>query len=73
MSPLTKPVRRRTLGAHHRRRIVVTLAPGDVIGFRYERTRRTWYTTIAACMDMAVRQTVIAERAEKKRRRGAKP
>ncbi len=68
MSPLTKRVRRRTVAPHRGRRIVVTLEPGDIIGFRAERTRRTWYTTLGACMDMAIRQTVIAERRDKKQR-----
>ncbi len=65
MTPLNKTVNRRTIGTHRGRRFVVILEPGDVIGFRGERTRRIFYTTLAACFDMAVRQAVIADRAAK--------
>ena len=41
MNDTRKPVRRRTVQQHRRRRIVVTVGPGDVIGFRQERTRKT--------------------------------
>ena len=41
MTDLNKPVSCRSIVPHRGRRIVVTLAPGDVIGFRPERTRRT--------------------------------
>jgi len=51
--------------AHRGRRTVVTLAPGDVIGFRAERTRKTYWTSLAACMDMAIKQEVAALRAAK--------
>lgn len=68
MTDLTKAVRRRSMVAHRGRRIVVSIEPGDVIGFRHERTRRTFYTTLAACMDMAVRAAVMADRAAKRRK-----
>lgn len=68
MTPLTKSLSRRTIGNHRGRRFVVILEPGDVIGFRAERTRKVFYTTLAACFDLAVRQAVIAERAAKKAR-----
>lgn len=67
MTPLNKTVNRRTVGTHHGRRFVVILEPGDVIGFRGERTRRVFYTTLAACFDMAVRQAVIADRVAKRK------
>jgi hypothetical protein len=66
MTDTNHPVRRRTLAPHRGRRIVVILGPGDIIGFRAERTRRVFETTIAACMDMAVRQQVAADRATRK-------
>lgn len=66
MTPLNKQVSRRSIGTHRGRRMVVILAPGDVIGFRAERTRRVFWTTIAACADMAVRQHVLADRAAEK-------
>ena len=66
MTSLTKQVRRKTVAAHRGRRVVVTLAPGDVIGFRFERTRTTFWTSLAACMDMAVRQEVASQRVKNK-------
>lgn len=67
MTPLNKTVTRRTISNHRGRRFVVILEPGDVIGFRPERTRKVFYTTLAACFDMAVRQQVIADRAAKRK------
>lgn len=69
MTDLLKAVKRRTCGTHRGTRFVVTLEPGDVIGFRIERKRTTFYTTLAACFDMAVRQQVAAERAAKRKGR----
>lgn len=67
MTDLNKPVSRRTIVPHRGRRIVVTLAPGDCIGFRHERTRRTFWTTLSACCDMAIRQAVLSDRAAKRK------
>jgi hypothetical protein len=49
------------------RRIVVSLEPGDLIGFRLERTRRTEYLTVAGCYERAVIVRVAHERAEKRK------
>lgn len=62
MTDINKPVRRHTTGRHRGLRFVVSIEPGDVIGFRAERKRRTFYTTLAACFDMAVRQQHSAKR-----------
>jgi len=67
MTPITKTVKRRTIGQHRGRRVVISLEPGDLIGFRAERTRRTFYVTAAACFDLAVRQQVLADRAAKRK------
>ena len=67
MTPLNKSLSRRTIGQHRGRRFVVILEPGDVIGFRPERTRRVFYTTLAACFDMAVRQQVLADKQAKRK------
>lgn len=69
MTPLNRPIARRSIGTHRGRRFVVILEPGDVIGFRPERTRKVFYTTLAACFDMAVRQAVIADRAAKRKKK----
>ena len=43
MTDIRKPVSRRTVGPNYMgRRVVVSLLPGDVIGVREERTRRTY-------------------------------
>ena len=66
MTPLNKPVRRRTIGtAHGGRRLIVSLAPGDVITFREERTRREYLLSISGAYVYAVRLTVAKEKAEK--------
>lgn len=67
MTPLNREVSRRSIGTHRGRRLVVILLPGDIIGFRAERTRKVFYTTLAACADMAMRQQVLADKAAKKR------
>ena len=69
MTPLNRELSRRTIGTHRGRRMIVILAPGDVIGFRAERTRKVFWTTVAACADMAMRQQVLADRAAKKLKR----
>lgn len=66
MTDLLKKLSRRTTGTHRGARFVTILEPGDVIGFRIERKRKVFYTTLAACFDMAVRQQVAAEKAAKK-------
>jgi len=69
VTPLNRELSRRTIGTHRGRRMIVILAPGDVIGFRAERTRKVFWTTVAACADMAMRQQVLADRAAKKLKR----
>jgi hypothetical protein len=69
---LTKPVKRRTIGRHRGARFVAMLEPGDLIGFRIERKRRVFYTTLAACFDLAVRQQVAADKAAKRAARKAR-
>jgi hypothetical protein len=49
------------------RRIVVSLEPGDLLGFRLERTRRTEYLTVAGCYERAVIVRVAHEKAEKRK------
>ena len=49
MTDLHKTIRRRSRDpfAHYRKRIVVSLEPGDVIGMRLERTRTTYRAPLA--------------------------
>lgn len=67
MTDLKKPVRRRTIGLHRGRRIMVSLEPGDVLGLRMERCRQTEYVCLAAIYDYAVKARVLSERAAKKK------
>lgn len=69
MTDLHKPVRRRTIGIHRGRRIMVSLEPGDLLGLRQERCRQTEYVSIAAMYDFAVKARVAFERAQKKKAR----
>ena len=75
MTDLHKPVSRRTdstiRDAGKRRRLVVTLYPGDVIGIRPERTQREEITTLEAVYGMAVKCRVRKEQADKKKARKA--
>jgi uncharacterized ParB-like nuclease family protein len=72
VTDLQKAVRRRTVGLHRGRRFVVVLEPGDVIGFRPERSRKVFYTSLAACFDLAVRQHAAAEKRAKAEARKAR-
>ena len=70
---LSKPVRRRSLSfGVNRRPFVVTLEPPDLISFRDAKTRRKFYTTLASCYALAVRQEVEAKRQEKAKKRAAR-
>lgn len=69
MTDLDKMVKRRGRIPYRGRRIVVSLEPGDMLGFRLERTRRTEYLTIAGCYERAVMIRVNAERMEKRKAR----
>ena len=50
MTDLHKTIRRRSRDqfAHYRKRIVISLEPGDVIGMRLERTRTTYRAPLAS-------------------------
>jgi len=68
MTDLKRAVRRRTIGLHRGRRIMVSLMPGDVLGLRQERCRRTEYLSLPALYDYAVKARVLAERNAKRRK-----
>ena len=68
MTDIRKPVHRRTVSPNYMgRRIVVSIEPGDVLGFREERTRRTFRLPVSACWQFAVKLAVAADKAEKRR------
>lgn len=65
-TPLHKSVARKSNGnGPNRRRFVITIEPGDVIGFRDERRRKTYYLSLAGCYEMAIKAEVAAKRREK--------
>jgi hypothetical protein len=73
MTPLSKAVARKSTGlGPNRRRYVVTLAPGDVIGFRDERRRKNYWISIAACYEYAIRAEVARKKAERAKEKKAR-
>lgn len=74
MTYLDRPVRRRTREAYpvlrpKAEKIVVTLAPGDLLVFRKERRRQTWSLPIEAAFRAAVHRQAARDAAEKKSKR----
>lgn len=72
MTDLTKRIKRRTVAPIRGRRIVVSLHPGDVIGFREERTRKEYLLSISGAYTYAVRLEVQRAKDEKAAARKAK-
>ena len=73
MTELTKRVKRRTIGrVRGGRRIVVSLHPGDVLGFREERTRKEYVLSIAGAYTYAVTLEVARRKRERAEARKAK-
>lgn len=71
MTELCRPVRRRTHApfAHYRRRIIVSLEPGDLLAMRLERTRTTFRATLAAVYRQLATWHADAERHRKREQR----
>ncbi len=74
MTNLDRPVRRRTRDSYSvlhpkAEKIVVTLAPGDLLVFRKERGRQTWQLPIEAAFRAAVHRQAVRDAAEKKLKR----
>jgi hypothetical protein len=72
MTPTKKATVRLSSARFDRREVVVILGPGDLIGFRSKGRRKVYETTVAACMSMAVKATVQAQRAAKRAARKAR-
>lgn len=72
MTDLLKKIRRRSTGRHRGARFVVELLPGDVAGFRRERSREWFYIELSACYDMAIKLAVAAKKREKAAQRAAR-
>jgi hypothetical protein len=75
MTDLARPVRRRSREpfAHYRRRLIVSLEPGDLLAMRLERTRTTLRAPLAAIYrtlaDWHARAEIRRKREERKLRR----
>jgi hypothetical protein len=75
MTDLARPVRRRCRDpfAHYRKRIVVSLEPGDVLAMRLERTRTTFRAPLSAIYrtlaEWHARAEIRRKREERKARR----
>ncbi len=74
MTEFDKPVTRRTRGAYSvlfrkAKKIVVRLAPGDLIEFREERRRERWTLNVDTAFKYAVRIKAFATAAEKRRKK----
>ena len=54
------------------RQWIITVGPGNLLGFRLKGTRRVYDTTVGACASLALRQWANAERARKLAARKAK-
>ena len=76
MTPLTKPVTRRSetviRDGGTRRRLVVTIYPNDTVGLRPERTRREERITLDAVYACAIKARVRHEQAEKRAKKKAR-
>ena len=73
MTPLRKKVTREcTEAAWRGRKLVVSLAPGDVIEVREKGRRRVYAAPISWVALQIVKQNVDAERAEKRKARAVK-
>lgn len=74
MTDFDKPVQRRTRGAYRvlyaaPQRIVVRLAPGDLLEFRAHGARTRWTLPADAAFRFAVRCKALADAAEKRAKR----
>jgi hypothetical protein len=71
MTELKRRVCRRTRYpfAHYRRRLVVTLEPGDTLAMRLERTRTTYRASLSAVYRQLVEWHVMAQRQQRRRER----
>lgn len=68
MTPTRKETKRVSIGTVRERglrRVVVTIGPGDVIGLRLERTRKTFYVSLEATLRHAQRLEADRVRREK--------
>lgn len=71
MTDLNKPIRRRarTPFSYYRKRIVVSLEPGDLIAMRLERTRTTFRAAIGDVFRQIIQWHAAAECRRKKEER----
>jgi hypothetical protein len=72
MTDLDKPISRRTKDPwnYQKRRLVVTLFPGDVIEMREERSQKSFSAPLSRVFQQIVQWNVDAERGKRKKPRG---
>jgi len=71
VTELRRIIIRRTAGTfdHRKRRLIVRLEPGDVIGIKEERTHKWFSAPLSRVFHQIVQWNVLAEKAVKKSRR----
>ena len=74
MTELRNPIHRRTAApfAHYRKRIVVTLEPGDVLTMRLERTRTRYQAPLADVFRLLAQWYAAAAARRKREERKAR-
>lgn len=66
VTALKKSVARKSNGqGPNHRRYIISIEPGDVIGFRDAHRRKTYYLSLRACYEMAIKAEVLANRRQK--------
>jgi hypothetical protein len=76
MTPTTKrTVRESSETSHYKRQyrnIIVIVGPGNLMGFKLKGCKTVFETTVGACMSLAIKQQVQAEKAAKALKRKLK-
>ena len=74
MTALTKPLSRRAIEplGHYKRRVVITLLPGDRIGLRLERSRNGYIANVSQLYYTMAMWAADAEKIRRKKEREAK-
>ena len=70
MTPLNRPVYRKSAVSSGGRQLIVSLEPGDLVGVRLAGCRRTEYMPVLAVYTWAVKARVLSERAAKREKKG---
>lgn len=69
-TPLKHEVVRVSCLPHRGKKLIVSLLPGDCVGIRQERSRKTEVVSLAAIYDFCIKQRVATEKWNKTKRKG---